>query len=166
MQGKEEETSTLPEVFNGAPYSRFAGSVVLCHILERILRHVHRPKMHDRPEDVDYGPFWKRHRELDTLLSSAFMFLPEPFRLPKNIRDPVAAHTNMNLHAAVICLHNAACEKADTYSLPPHLKQISQTRLTTAAAEIVNIVKITSHMNVPYVSRQTRAIHPPTIGMG
>ena len=106
----------------------------------------------DKPDDVDNGMYWKRHRTLDTELSSAFMFLPERLRLPRNVRDPVAVQTNLNLHASVICLHNSACEKVDKYKLSAQLRQASRARALTAAQEIVNIMKMTSHMTAGYVS--------------
>ena len=99
----------------------------------------------DRPEDPEFGPFWKRHRELDNMLSSAFMFLPERFRLPRNLRDPNAVQINLSLHASVICLHNAASEKAEKFKLMG-LKQTSCTRSLTAAREIVDIMKLTCHL--------------------
>ncbi|KAL2017315.1 hypothetical protein VTK56DRAFT_2338 [Thermocarpiscus australiensis] len=116
-----------------------------------MLKHAHRPMPDDHPEDPEYGPFWKRHRELDNMLSSAFMFLPERFRLPRYIRDPIAVQANLNLHAAVVCLHNAACEKADKFNLPG-IKQTSRTRALTAAQEIVDIIKMTSHLKAGYRS--------------
>ncbi|KAL2127492.1 hypothetical protein VTI74DRAFT_10635 [Chaetomium olivicolor] len=103
----------------------------------------------DRPEDPEFGPFWKRHRELDNMLSSAFMFLPERFRLPANIRDPVAVQANLNLHAAVINLHNTAREKADKFKLAG-IRQSSRTRALTAAREIVDIMKTTGQMKAGY----------------
>lgn len=150
---KEEKTCTLTEALTSSSYSSFSGSIIMCYILNQILRHVHRPKADDRPEDVEYGAFWKRHRDLDNMLAGVFMFLPENFRLPRNVRDPVAVHTNMNLHAAVICLHNAAIDRADQYKLPTNIRKISLDRCHTAAAEIVGIVKLTSHqINMGYKS--------------
>ncbi|RBQ66905.1 hypothetical protein FVER14953_21251 [Fusarium verticillioides] len=73
------------------------------------------------------------------------MFLPEKFRLPENVRDVSALHLNLNLHAAIICLHHAAVEKADKYNLPDHVKQGSVTRLRAAAEEIVNIMRLTAN---------------------
>lgn len=103
----------------------------------------------DRPEDPDFGPFWKRHRELDNMLSSAFMFMPERFRLPRNLRDSIAVQANLNFHAAVISLHNAAREKADKYKLPG-IMQSSRTRALTAAHEIVDIMKVTGTLKAGY----------------
>lgn len=149
---QEEETCRLEEVFSGAPFSSFAAAAVICHLFNLIMHHVHRSKPDDDPENYEYGRYWNRHRELDNLLSSAFMFLPERFRLPQNVRDPVAVHTNLNLHASLICLHNSAYEMARDFDLPEHVRQITKARLSTTAQEVVNIVKLTSHSNPGYVS--------------
>lgn len=125
---------------------------MICYIFNQILKHVHRSKPDDGRNDYDYGRYWTKHRELDNLLSSAFMFLPERFRLPGSLRDPVAVHTNLNLHASIICLHNSAYEMTKEHDLPDHVKQTSKTRVLTAAQEIVTVVKMTSHSNVGYKS--------------
>lgn len=125
---------------------------MICYIFNAILKHVHRSKPDDGRDDYDYGRYWNKHRELDNLLSSAFMFLPERFRLPNSLRDPVAVHTNLNLHASIICLHNSAYEMTKEHNLPDHVKQTSKTRVLTAAQEIVTVVKMTSHSNVGYKS--------------
>ncbi|GAB1320116.1 Citrinin biosynthesis transcriptional activator ctnR [Madurella fahalii] len=150
-RGVEEKSCTLQDVFKGAAYSTFGGNVVICHVFNQLMKHAHRPMPEDHPDDPEYGTFWKRHRELDNMLSSAFMFLPERFRLPRNIRDSVAVQLNLNLHAAVICLHNTACEKADKFKLP-RIKQTSRTRALNSAQEIVDIIKLTSHMREEYKS--------------
>lgn len=113
---------------------------------------MHRVKPDARPEDVEYGGFWTRHRELDNILSSCFMFLPEAFRLPRNLRNPSAVHTNLNLHAGVICLHHAAIDKIQEHKLPDALRQASELRLRASAEEIVNIVRLTSHVSPGFVS--------------
>lgn len=149
---REEKTCRLEDVFTGSPYSSFAGAAVICHLFNQIMKHVHRKRSNDAPENYEYGRYWTRHRELDNLLSSAFMFLPERFRLPQNLRDPVAVNTNLNLHASLICLHNSAFERAHEHNLADHIKQLTKARLFTAAQEIVNIVKMASHTNAGYVS--------------
>ncbi|KAF3355373.1 Glucoamylase [Verticillium dahliae VDG1] len=149
---REERTSSLAEAFSGAWYSTFSGPIIICHIFNEILRHVHRTKATDRLEDVEYGGFWHKHRKLDNIISSAFMFMPERFRLPKNLRNPTAVHTNLNLHAGIICLHHAAVDKVETYNLPESLRIASQSRLRTAAEEIVNIVRLSSHVSPGFKS--------------
>lgn len=151
ISGVEEPAPTLQGVFQGASYSTFGGNVVSCYIFNQMVRHAQRPMPGDRPEDAEFGRFWKRHRELDNMLSSAFMFLPERYRLARNMRDPVALQANLNLHAAVICLHNAASETADKHKLPG-IKQTSRTRALTAAHEIADIVRASSYMRSGYVS--------------
>ena len=150
--GEEEETSYLHEVFEGAAYAGFAGTIVTCQLYKSILRHVHRPKPDDSPEDMTHGGFWKRHRELDNQLASVFMFLPERFQLPAHMRDPGAVHVNLNLHASIICLHHAALEKAEKYNHPQSIAEDSIRRLKNSAEEVVNIVKMTAHRTGMFVS--------------
>ncbi|KAK4169531.1 transcriptional activator protein acu-15 [Cladorrhinum sp. PSN259] len=148
--GLEEKTSPLTQGFNSPHISSFAGKVILCYIFIQLMKHAHRPMPDDRPQDPQHGAFWKRHSQLDNTLSSAFMFLPERFRLPRNFRDPVAVQMNLNLHAAVICLHNVASEKADKFNLPGQIKQASIARSLNAAREIADIVKQTNGIRTGY----------------
>ncbi|OTA66608.1 hypothetical protein K449DRAFT_391053 [Hypoxylon sp. EC38] len=145
--GEKVETFSLHDAFKGQPYSSFAGAILVCHLFNQILKHVHKPKPTDNPDNYEYGEYWQRHRDIDNTLSSAFMYLPQSFRMPENYRDPVAVHTNLNLHASTICLHHSAIDTIDTYKLPESAKKISQDRLKTAAQEIINIIKLTSHVN-------------------
>ncbi|KAI0105459.1 hypothetical protein GGR51DRAFT_571796 [Nemania sp. FL0031] len=146
--GEAMETCTINDIFRAdRSYSSFAGSVVVCYLFNIILKHAHRPKENDNPENYEYGEYWKRHRDIDNTLSSAFMFLPEPLRLPDNYREPTAVNTNLNLHASIICLHHAALERIETHHLPESAKRISEDRLSAAAQEIVNIMKLTSHLS-------------------
>ncbi|RFU80356.1 binuclear zinc transcription factor [Trichoderma arundinaceum] len=143
--GQEETSPYLDEVLKGAPYGGFSGSIILNQILKTIMSHVHLIKPSDGPEDVMHGEFWKRHRRLDNQLSSLFMFMPESFRLPDNIRDPLATYINLNFHASVICLHHIALEVIEKHSLKDSLRKDSRCLLKNAAEEIVSIVKMTSH---------------------
>ncbi|KAH8195085.1 hypothetical protein TruAng_010742 [Truncatella angustata] len=146
VSGEPMETCMLHEAFKGPSYSSFAGAILVCHLFNQIMRHVHRPGREDHPENYEYGEYWQRHRGIDNTISSAFMFLPEHFRLPEHYRDPTAVHTNLNYHASLICLHLAALERIDDYKLADHAKIASESRLFTAAQEIVNIMKMTSHL--------------------
>jgi len=146
-QGKEEKSCPLNEAFQGASYSSFASTAVLCHKFHQILKHIQKQRKEDRPEDFEYGKFWQRHRELDTTLSSSFMFLPEHFRLPKHLRDPFAVQTNLNLHASVICLHHAALDVAERHSFRAQVIRTISDRLTASANEIVNIMKMANGLS-------------------
>ncbi|KAK1831728.1 transcriptional activator protein acu-15 [Podospora conica] len=148
--GEKEETTTLQDAFKFTQYSTFSGAIITCYIFGKLLKHVYRPRPDDRPDDPENGPFWKRHRELDTILSNAFMFLPERFRLPKYLREVNAVHQNLNLHSAVISLHSAACDKIDKHHLPAHSKAFSRARCATAAREIISILRASDRPRVPW----------------
>lgn len=141
VSGNFEKANSLKELFLKGNYSTFAGKVGISHILNQIIGHIHPNRSDDRPENVEYGPFWKRHRDIDNVISSAFMFLPEKLRLPQNYRNPFSVFMNLNLHASVICLHQSAVDRAVTNKLPETIKQNSMIRLINSADEIINIVK-------------------------
>ncbi|KAK3391796.1 hypothetical protein B0T20DRAFT_384004 [Sordaria brevicollis] len=140
--GFEETSPTLQAAFGGFSYSSFASTVIISYLFNELLNHVHRPKLSDRPDDLQDGAYWKRHREIDNNLGNAFMFLPEKFRLPANISDKVALQANLNLHACVICLHSAACETVNKYGLDKRLGERSKERRLNAAREVVKIMRL------------------------
>ncbi|CAH0041709.1 unnamed protein product [Clonostachys rhizophaga] len=142
--GHKEDAPFLDEVFTGAFHSAFATTLVICHIFKITLNHTSRHS---------YGAaFWKRHKDLDHKISSTFMFLPERFQSPDYKSDPVAAHTNLNLHATTICLHYAAVQMVDKHSHSEATKQQSLGRMRISAEEIVEIVKAISPNSSIYKS--------------
>ncbi|PTB58309.1 hypothetical protein M431DRAFT_110641 [Trichoderma harzianum CBS 226.95] len=143
--GQEEQTPYLDEALKGAPYGGFSASLILNHILTAIMSHIHLIKPSDHPEDIMNGTFWKRHRRLDNQLSCLFMFMPDRFRLPDNLRDPLATYINLNFHASVICLHHVALETIEKNQVDDSSRKDSLCLLKNAAEEIVSIVKMTSH---------------------
>ncbi|RYP45178.1 hypothetical protein DL768_008451 [Monosporascus sp. mg162] len=145
--GIETETCSIHDIFKGTRHSSFASAVLVCHLFNRIMKHVQHPKQDDNPDNYEYGQYWERHRDIDNTISNVFMFLPETARLPGNYRDPTAVTTNLNLHTCVICLHHPAIDRIETHKLPDHIKKLSHDRLSTAAQEIVNIIRSTGHMS-------------------
>ncbi|KAL7941825.1 hypothetical protein V8C42DRAFT_333826 [Trichoderma barbatum] len=143
--GQEEDTPFLEEALKGASYGGFSGSLILNHILKSIMSHVHLIKPSDQPEDAINGAFWRRHRHIDNQLSCLFMFMPDRFRLPDNMRDPLATYINLNFHASVICLHHVALEVIEKHNLDAPLRKDSLYLLKNAVEEIVSIVKMTAH---------------------
>ncbi|CAG9984338.1 unnamed protein product [Clonostachys byssicola] len=144
LSGQIEDAPFLDEVFQGASHSTFATTLVICHIFKITLNHTSR---HSHG-----AAFWKRHKDLDHKLSSIFMFLPERFQSPDYKSDPVAAHTNLNLHATTICLHYAAVEIVDKHSHSEATKQQSLSRMRISAEEIVEVVKAISPNSFIYKS--------------
>lgn len=145
--GQKEDAPFLDEVFQGASHSAFATTLVICHIFKTTLNHT-SGHSHD-------AAFWKRHKELDHKISSIFMFLPERFQSPDYKCDPVAAHTNLNLHATTICLHYAAVEMVDKHRHSEATKQQSLGRMRISAEEIVEIIKAISPNSFIYVCSMT-----------
>ncbi|KAL1891151.1 hypothetical protein Cpir12675_005087 [Ceratocystis pirilliformis] len=142
--GQEEQTRTLKEALTGHSYSTFAGAVMISHLFSIVLRHVQRPPPGDNPSDIN-GPFWKRHQQLNKTISDVFMYLPPQLRLPDNIKDPSAIHTNLHLHASYICLHHQAVDKAIDFGLDS-FKVVSEQTLFSSASNIVSLMQSTSHV--------------------
>ncbi|KAK3954153.1 hypothetical protein QBC32DRAFT_97490 [Pseudoneurospora amorphoporcata] len=148
--GLHETSPTLQEAFGGSSYSSFASTVVMSYLFNELLSHVHRPKVSGRPDDLQNGPYWNRHREIDNNLGNAFMFLPEKFRLPTHITDTVALQVNLNLHASVVCLHSAACDAVKKYGLDKRLGERSKVRRLNSAREVVKIMRLVKETTSPY----------------
>ncbi|KAL2886342.1 Azaphilone cluster-specific transcription factorazaR [Ceratocystis lukuohia] len=142
--GQEEQTCTLKEALTGHSYSTFAGAVMISHLFSIVLRHVQRPPPGDNPNDIN-GPFWKRHQQLNKTIGDVFMYLPPQLRLPDNIKDPSAIHTNLHLHASYICLHHQAVDKAIDFGLDS-FKAVSEQTLFSSASSIVSLMQGTSHV--------------------
>ena len=80
------------------------------------------------------------------------MFLPDHLRLPQNVRDMNVVFLHMNIHAATICLHQAAMLTAKKHNIDPNFIEQSRNRNIMAAEEITNIMRLISHMDASNVS--------------
>lgn len=137
---------------DGASRLSSTGAIVLMATLfGHNLVHLHRPEPNDHPEDISNGEYWKRHRKMDNILSTTFMFLPYHLRLPANIRDFNVVFLNLNIHTSTICLHQAAILTAGKHKLDPKIMKQSQMRCSMAADEIIGIMRLTSHLDVANV---------------
>jgi hypothetical protein len=129
------------------------GAVVLtAAMFGRNLLHLHRPTPEDNDSDIN-GGFWSRHREIEQLLLTTSLGLPDHLRLPNGLNDTNVVFANMSIHTSAICLHQAAIFKADKYHLPISVSNESKIRCVTAAAEIASIMRMISHMDLGAVSR-------------
>jgi hypothetical protein len=84
---------------------------------------------------------------MDNVLSNTFMFLPDHLRLPQNIRDMNVVFLHMNIHAACICLHQAAILTAKKHNIDTNFIQQSRNRNLMSAEEITNIMRLISHLD-------------------
>lgn len=124
---------------------------MLTALFGRNLLHLHRPTADEREDDLN-GPFWKRHRSIDSTLLNITLNLPDHLRIPRGLPDPNVMFMNMCIHTSVICLHQAAIFKVDKNRLPANIGQESKIRCVTAAAEIANIMRSISHCDLGTVS--------------
>lgn len=105
---KPEKTIYLWEAFEQSGpsnLSSFGGVVLMAALFGRNLTHLHRPTPDDHDDDLDNGEFWKRHRDLDSVLLNTALSLPDELRLPLGLNNPNVVFMNMNIHTSTICLH-------------------------------------------------------------
>ena len=131
--------------------SSFAGVVLMACLFGRNLTHLHRPGPDDRDDDLD-GEFWKRHRNMDSILLNTALALPDALRLPSGLNDANIIWMNMNIHTSTICLHQAAIFKADRNRMPSRISAESKIRCITAAAEIASTMRQICHLDLSAVS--------------
>jgi len=143
---------------DGAPkMSGFAGVVLMACLFGRNLLHLHRPTPDDKDDDLN-GEFWKRHRAMDNILLNTALALPDSLRLPTGLNDPNIVFMNMNIHTSTICLHQAAIFKADRNRMSARIAAESKVRCISAAAEIANVMRQISHLDVSSVSNDQYVI--------
>ncbi|KAF4626934.1 hypothetical protein G7Y89_g11226 [Cudoniella acicularis] len=149
-KGIADPTISLAEALTPAGSSKistFGGVILSATLFGHNFQHLHRAGPNERPDDHSNGDFWKRHRKMDNVLSSTFMFLPDHLRMPANLRDPNIVFLHMNIHASSICLHQAAILTAERYKLDPGIIQQSRTRCLMAADEITNLMRHICHVD-------------------
>ena len=170
-KSQAQETFSLADALTAegaVSLSSTAGMVLMACLFGRNLTHLHRCDADDHPEDPANGEFWKRHHRLDSILSNTLRFLPEHLRISFGGRDPNVLFLNVNIYAAVICLHQAAILNAERHQLGQDIIRASSDRCLKAAEEIVDLMKLFSQMDsanvsfVPFRSDEadTCKIHP------
>jgi hypothetical protein len=156
-QGDMQNTISLAEALTGEGASKispFGGVVLSACLFGHNFQHLHRTGPNEKPEDLANGEFWKRHRQMDNVLSNTFMFLPDHLRLPGGLRDMNVVFLHMNIHASTICLHQAAVLTAERNKIDPIFIRQSKARSLMAADEIANIMRLVSHLDASNVSDQ------------
>ncbi|KAF2731163.1 hypothetical protein EJ04DRAFT_584067 [Polyplosphaeria fusca] len=158
-KSKPMPTCSLDQAMNNASgvgsLQPFGGIVLTASLFGHNLLHLHRPGPDDRDDDLN-GGFWTRHRNIENILLSTSLALPDGLRLPGGLPDPNVVFLNMSIHTSAICLHQAAIFKADKYRLPVNVSNESKIRCVTAAAEIASMMRMISHMDLasmnPFIS--------------
>ncbi|KAF2211596.1 hypothetical protein CERZMDRAFT_106468 [Cercospora zeae-maydis SCOH1-5] len=133
----------------------FAGVIVMACLFGKNLTHLHRPDVDDREGDLD-GNFWRRHRNIENMLLNIALGLPDPLRLPAGLNNANTVFMNMSIHTSTICLHQAAIFKAEKNRMPARIAAECKVRCVTAAAEIANVMRQISHLDLaalnPFIS--------------
>jgi len=75
------------------------------------------------------------------------MFLPDHLRLPFGLRDMNVVFLHMNIHAATICLHQAAILTAKNHGIDTSFIKRCRARSLMAAEEITTIMRLITHLN-------------------
>ncbi|KAF8847788.1 hypothetical protein BDZ45DRAFT_698912 [Acephala macrosclerotiorum] len=141
LRGRDNGANYLTSHGTHTRRSTASQSLRRCHI------HLHKSGPDECPDDLGNGEFWKRHRKMDNVLSSTFMFLPDHLRLPTAARNVNVVFIHMNIHASAICLHQAAILTAEKHSLDKGFIQQSRGRCILAAEEIANIMRLICHVD-------------------
>lgn len=101
----EEKTCSLAESLTpegASTISSFAGVVLSACLFGQNTEHMFKSGPDQGTADIANGEFWKRHRKMDNVLSSTFMFLPDHLRLPAGLRDPNVVFFHMNIHCSIM----------------------------------------------------------------
>lgn len=137
-----------------AMLSPFGGVCLMASLFGRNLIHLHRPDVDERDDDLN-GEFWRRHRNMDSILLNIQMSLPSHFRLPAGVDNANVVFTNMSIHTSTICLHQAAIFKAEKNRMLQSVSAESKIRCITAAAQIASIMRMVCHLDLSEVSDNT-----------
>lgn len=156
--GQPETTSSLYLVRANcctSKVSTFGAIILIADLIGRIREHLHFEPLQDQSESHKNEAFWIRHNKLDNDISSLLLSLPAYLKLSAGIRDQAAVATavsiNMNIHALTISLHRAMILNLEQ-SIPDFsLISRSQDRCEMAAEEIVNLLKLVSHVDLAKV---------------
>ncbi|RDL34407.1 Uncharacterized protein BP5553_07535 [Venustampulla echinocandica] len=149
-QGIAQDTISLADALTsqGAPkISTFGGVILSAALFGHNFQHLHRIGPDERPENVSNGEFWRRHRKMDNVLSSTFLFLPDHLRMPGGLGDMNVVFLHMSVHASTVCLHQAAILTAERNKLDSSVTEQSRARSLMAAQEIANIMRRVCHVD-------------------
>jgi hypothetical protein len=147
--GDPVESVTLTAAFESegsVRLSSIAAVQVLSCLFGRNMNHIFRPVSEERDKNPN-GEFWNRHMNMDNILSTIALMLPDELRLPAGISDPNVIFLNLGLHTAAICIHQAAISRDDDSNLSSRTKSGSRARCLTAATEVTSIMRQISHLD-------------------
>lgn len=131
----------------GTKFSAFAARILATSHFHQAFQHSARTSAEKDTWDIQTSLHWKRHREIDNDLTMLLQSLPEDVKLPGNISSQNAAFVNIIIHTSVICLHRAAVSAMQNIGGAEEMVCQSRTRLTAAAEEVLNILRMMPDAN-------------------
>jgi hypothetical protein len=130
----------------GAQLSPIATRILAVNELLHALDHSANHSTASGTDDTQTGPYWRRHREIDTNLTTLTLLLPENLHLTRNPRslDAILVHTCTNM--ATIQLHRTALALLRRHPPGDHLNNDtmiaqSEARLLSAARGVLAVFR-------------------------
>ncbi|KAF5983051.1 Zn(II)2Cys6 transcription factor [Fusarium bulbicola] len=104
------------------------------------------PRTGNVEEDEDNND-WHQLQQLDEAVTNAFATLPLDLRCPENMESPEAVLINLQLHTALICIHQSALTRSqvDMAALPT-----TKARVMDSAVQIMITVALVTDLNTRF----------------
>lgn len=147
------------EGHRGPRISLFATNVLIADLTARIRDHLHFDETQATPAGTEHDDFFKRHADLDNSISSLFLSLQDKHKVSAAVLDPVAVSVSMNIHSLVISLHRAMIMMLESSDPNSYLIARSEQRCDLAADEIINTLRLISHLDLSKVSPRSYRSH-------
>ncbi|PCD24880.1 hypothetical protein AU210_013995 [Fusarium oxysporum f. sp. radicis-cucumerinum] len=98
-------------------------------------------------EEDDDNNDWQQLQQLDEAVTNAFATLPLHLRCPENMETPEAVLINLQLHTALICIHQSALTRSqvDMAALPT-----TKARVMESAVQIMITVALVTDLNTRF----------------
>ncbi|KAI8411902.1 hypothetical protein FOFC_08511 [Fusarium oxysporum] len=104
------------------------------------------PRTGNVEEDEDNND-WQQLQQLDEAVTNAFATLPLDLRCPENMESPEAVLINLQLHTALICIHQSALTRSqvEMAALPT-----TKARVMESAVQIMITVALVTDLNTRF----------------
>lgn len=148
-----EDTRSLSEAMEkglDSNTSAFAANVVVANIMARNMLRLHRLIADQTSRDA----ILELYRHMNNMLSRIFLTMPRHLGVAAGLRSSSIVHMQLVLHATSISLHQATVQKIGVQNLDETAIQRAEDRCLIAAEEIVDILRMTAHIQPEKVSRK------------
>lgn len=117
------------------------------HLLRECFEFNHSGSLKAGTGDFERTLFWHKYGQLENSLNVAFATLPATLQCPQNTHDANAVLTNLQLHAATICLYRSAVGRAHAEHQPvPSI----ESKAHPAAQQILTIIALATDIDARF----------------